>query len=691
MKKLITSMKKNLIISGLLLFSLLNSGSILARTVTYSGAGTTWITTAGTNVTVTNTASTSSKSWTGCYVASSVATPSLNASAAAIKTNLDLSAERIDSVLIIWMNNANPQTITYCWSETDIVFTSSVATLTNGGLNVSNSIASAAGTINCPGQMLKFPSGSKVKSFLIERQSSYNPTTTSLNTNYASVSFKQGGTSSPYTTSIGTGSSAYLGQMILYISSLSPNISSFTAAGVSATINETAKTITAVLPYGTNLTSITPTVGIGGTATSYSPPGAQDFSNSATTPLIYTVTDGTNPVNYAVTLTASQVANTDATLSDLKVDGTTVTGFSAATLTYDVTLPYTYSGLPVISSTVNAATSNQVISQVSAIPGFATVLVTAQDNSQKTYTVNFTRTPISTACDITSFSINGKIGVIDPIANTILVQMHLTTDVTNLTPIVVVSSLANYSPTGAQNFTNPVLYTVTAQDGTQKTYTVTVQLVDLSYTGTYPYITNFPSGYVIPSWMGSPTGGIIFTDPYIGNDKGLWYDNATETSNATASVIRFNTTTSMELLVSQCGTVIAKVSATGSRTYNLYINGTLANTVTVGTANVMATLTASPNLSTLTTIRIENPSTSGGITLGYLEIDAPLSTGISKATIPGIFFDGQIIHNNANLDLQVYDVTGRKVASSTKNINLSNVPEGIYIVKGESNSMKIIL
>lgn len=230
MKKQITSLRRKLIIIIALAFTLLSSESVFgARTVTYSGAGTTWV--SGNNVTVTNTASTSSKTWTNCYVASSVATPSLNASAAAIKTTLDLSTEKIDSVLIIWMNNANPQTITYCWSEADIVFTSSIATLTNGGLNVSSSIASAAGTINCPGQLVKFPSGTNVKSFLVERQSSYNATTTTLNTNYASVNIKQGGTSSPYTTSIGTGSTAYLGKMILYISDKCTTPTSYSISG----------------------------------------------------------------------------------------------------------------------------------------------------------------------------------------------------------------------------------------------------------------------------------------------------------------------------------------------------------------------------------------------------------------------------------------------------------------------------
>ena len=499
--------------------------------------------------------------------------------------------------------------------------------------------------------------------------------------------FNTGNTGAITITIAGVSGSVYLGT-VKFMPPATPTITAFTAGGVSATINETAKTISAVLPFGTDLAAITPTVTIGGPAIGYSPSGAQNFTNSATTPVNYTATDGTTNVVYAVSLTASTVANSDATLSDLKVDGTTITGFSAATLTYNVALPYVYSGIPVISSTVNAPTSSQVIAQASAIPGSATVTVTAQDNSQKVYTINFTRTPVSTGNDITSFSINGRVGVITD--QTILVQMHLTTNVTSLTPNVVVSSLATYTPSGAQDFTNPVNYIVTAQDGTQKTYTVTVQLADLNYTGPYPYITNFPSGYVIPVWMGSPTSGIVFTDPYTGSDKALWYDNTTESTAGTTSVIRFNTNTAMDILVSQCGTVTAKVSATGGRTYNLYINGVSANSATVS-SNTMATLTASPNLSVPTTIRIENPSTSGGITLGYLEIDAPVGTGISQTQIAGVTFDGKVIHNTPNLDLLVFEATGRLVASSNKDIDMSSKAKGIYLVKSNIGALKIVI
>jgi len=68
-----------------------------------------------------------------------------------------------------------------------------------------------------------------------------------------------------------------------------------------------------------------------------------------------------------------------------------------------------------------------------------------------------------------------------------------------------------------------------------------------------------------------------------------------------------------------------------------------------------------------------------------------LPTGISLAKLNGVRFDGQTIYNNANQDLQVYDITGRQVVSSNHNINMNSNPNGIYIVKSNTGILKITL
>ena len=88
-----------------------------------------------------------------------------------------------------------------------------------------------------------------------------------------------------------------------------------------------------------------------------------------------------NPVNPAA----------DATLSDLKVNGTTVSGFSSAITSYTIEYPQGTTAIPQITSaTTTNANATKVINQATAIPGSATVVVTSQDmTTSKTYTVNY--------------------------------------------------------------------------------------------------------------------------------------------------------------------------------------------------------------------------------------------------------------------------------------------------------------
>jgi hypothetical protein len=96
--------------------------------------------------------------------------------------------------------------------------------------------------------------------------------------------------------------------------------------------------------------------------------------------------------------------------------------------------------------------------------------VTAEDDSTKTYTVTVTVAPASSDKDITSFVLAGVAGAIS--GGTITATVPYGTDVTALTPEIAHNGEA-ISPSGAQDFSGPVTYTVTAQDGSTKNYVVT--------------------------------------------------------------------------------------------------------------------------------------------------------------------------------------------------------------------------
>ena len=85
-------------------------------------------------------------------------------------------------------------------------------------------------------------------------------------------------------------------------------------------------------------------------------------------------------------------------------------------------------------------------------------------------------TATTTAKGITSFSINGVAGAVNNTTNTITITMPRGTDVTKLAPVIATNGVKSLTPSSGEtvNFTNAVTYTATMEDGSSKTYTVTV-------------------------------------------------------------------------------------------------------------------------------------------------------------------------------------------------------------------------
>lgn len=101
--------------------------------------------------------------------------------------------------------------------------------------------------------------------------------------------------------------------------------------------------------------------------------------------------------------------------------------------------------------------------------------VTAADGSKQTYTVTVTPGMVahSSTKDITAFSINGIAGTINGSGITLTVPNG--TSRASLTPTIAINGASLIPASGeARDFTNPITYLVTAEDGSSKTYTVTV-------------------------------------------------------------------------------------------------------------------------------------------------------------------------------------------------------------------------
>ena len=173
-----------------------------------------------------------------------------------------------------------------------------------------------------------------------------------------------------------------------------------------------------------------------------------------------------------LTITAAAVPVTGVTLNVNTLSMTVGGGTETLTATVSPATATNQSVTWLSSNTAAATVTAGVVTAVGA--GTATITVTTVDGSF-TDTCSVTVSVPVDAKAITSFALAGAAGTINETAGTIAVTVPFGTDVTSLTPTIVHSG-AGISPTGAQDFTDPVVYTVTAVDSSEKEYTVTVTI-----------------------------------------------------------------------------------------------------------------------------------------------------------------------------------------------------------------------
>ncbi|QXP52983.1 PKD domain-containing protein [Cellulophaga sp. HaHa_2_1] len=247
----------------------------------------------------------------------------------------------------------------------------------------------------------------------------------------------------------------------------SKDIIAFSIDGINGTITGTDISIT--LPSITDVTALEPTVTHTGATVSPVSGVAQDFTN----PVIYTVTaEDASTQEYTVTVTVAQSDSKD--ITTFTIDGETVNNPATA---FTITLPAGTDVTALSPSIIHTGASINPASDVAQnFTSPVEYTVTAADGTTQIYTVTVNlAAPLSSDKDITSFSIDGET-MNDP-ATTFVITLPAGTDVTALSPTIIQEGNSiNPASGAAQDFTSPVEYTVTAEDGTTQVYTVTVNL-----------------------------------------------------------------------------------------------------------------------------------------------------------------------------------------------------------------------
>jgi hypothetical protein len=123
-----------------------------------------------------------------------------------------------------------------------------------------------------------------------------------------------------------------------------------------------------------------------------------------------TVTAGDKVNTKTYTISFTEAPDNDATLSDLKVDGVTISGFAPNIYEYSLVVPYGTATVPTVSATTTDPNANAETTQATSFTApdnVATVLVTAEDGTTtKTYTVTFTMAPPSTDATLSDLRVN---------------------------------------------------------------------------------------------------------------------------------------------------------------------------------------------------------------------------------------------------------------------------------------------
>ena len=222
----------------------------------------------------------------------------------------------------------------------------------------------------------------------------------------------------------------------------------------------------------------------------------------------------------------------DAALSDLMINGKTVPDFTADTLSYKVVLPYGTKEAPVVTATAHHAKARVTVTQATGLAApdnTATVLVKAENGSTQTYTVNFT-VALNFAKAITDFRFAGLdsvvVGTISEEAKTIALTVPYGTDATSLIPTITHTGVSISPASGVeQDFSNSVIYTVTAADGSTAEYTVTVTVLPSTDTALAVFTIGTEVVYDVlnPELPGNLTGedGAILAVSDFGDLKGV--------------------------------------------------------------------------------------------------------------------------------------------------------------------------
>lgn len=246
-------------------------------------------------------------------------------------------------------------------------------------------------------------------------------------------------------------------------------------------IDNTLHTVVGVVPYGTDLTGLMPTIEVSPGATIDPASGvARDFS--ATLSYAVTAQDGSTRQDWSVNIQV--LPNTETEITSFNISELSAPASIDNTLhTVEGAVPYG-TDLTALIPAIEVSEGASIDPPSGTPMDFSspvTYTVTAEDGTTVQDWVVHIQVLPNTETDITGFSLTAQTGaaVIDPGTHTVTIEVSAGTNLGFLTPIITVSPGATIDPLSgvSRDFTLGATYTVTAEDGiTRQVWTVQVNL-----------------------------------------------------------------------------------------------------------------------------------------------------------------------------------------------------------------------
>lgn len=420
--------------------------------------------------------------------------------------------------------------------------------------------------------------------------------------------------------SYGEGSSVYIYNFKITTTPTATNIATLKAITVDGEALEgfsaATKEYNVELPFGT---TEVPTVIATTTSAKANAVVTPAAALPGATTILVTAEDGETNETYTINFTVAASASDDATLAELMVDGKAIAGFRADSLDYAYEAAYS-KNMPVVTATANDENAVVAITQITAFPATATILVTAQAGNTLTYKIEFTQAAAPKVLLEVVFSNGAKGAIKDAVISVPYLQGEAI-------PTIVSFKTADSTMT-ADEIEGGIR--VTGADNTTLDYSIrTVELAPLAFTTN---VITFDS-----------TETYIF-DPYgFDSSKGWKFaKNIEEADNRRVSEGR----TRIYFALPAAKEVRLTSGTSGARAIKVYVNG-IENTAVTKTAAKNESITIALNATSANLVAIESNQTGGDGGFIQLQlvpnIDTALENAAEAIVVEKTIIDGQLV------------------------------------------------